>query len=78
MFAFNPFNICGFRVLKLLTRKTDTERATEVLRHPAAQSSMRFKSGGKPLLAQVYGFTDLDGTSPDVWQHMEDAEKQAN
>jgi NAD(P)-dependent dehydrogenase (short-subunit alcohol dehydrogenase family) len=28
-------------------------------------------------LAQVYGFTDLDGTSPDVWQHMEDAERKA-
>jgi NAD(P)-dependent dehydrogenase (short-subunit alcohol dehydrogenase family) len=27
-------------------------------------------------LAKVYGFTDLDGTSPDVWQHMEDAEKK--
>jgi NAD(P)-dependent dehydrogenase (short-subunit alcohol dehydrogenase family) len=26
-------------------------------------------------LAQVYGFTDLDGTSPNIWQHMEDAEK---
>lgn len=26
-------------------------------------------------LAKVYGFTDVDGTSPDVWQHMEDAEK---
>ena len=26
-------------------------------------------------LARVYGFTDLDGTSPDVWQHMEDSEK---
>ncbi|MEO8435756.1 MAG: SDR family oxidoreductase [Pyrinomonadaceae bacterium] len=26
-------------------------------------------------LARVYGFTDLDGTSPDVWQHMEDTEK---
>jgi NAD(P)-dependent dehydrogenase (short-subunit alcohol dehydrogenase family) len=26
-------------------------------------------------LARVYGFTDLDGTSPDVWQHMEDAER---
>jgi NAD(P)-dependent dehydrogenase (short-subunit alcohol dehydrogenase family) len=25
-------------------------------------------------LARVYGFTDLDGTSPDIWQHMEDAE----
>ena len=25
-------------------------------------------------LAKVYGFTDLDGTSPDIWQHMEDAE----
>lgn len=25
-------------------------------------------------LAKVYGFTDLDGTSPDVWKHMEDAE----
>jgi NAD(P)-dependent dehydrogenase (short-subunit alcohol dehydrogenase family) len=27
-------------------------------------------------LAKVYGFTDLDGTSPDVWQHMEEAEKK--
>jgi NAD(P)-dependent dehydrogenase (short-subunit alcohol dehydrogenase family) len=26
-------------------------------------------------LAKVYGFTDLDGISPDVWQHMEEAEK---
>jgi NAD(P)-dependent dehydrogenase (short-subunit alcohol dehydrogenase family) len=26
-------------------------------------------------LARLYGFTDLDGTSPDIWQHMEDAEK---
>jgi NAD(P)-dependent dehydrogenase (short-subunit alcohol dehydrogenase family) len=26
-------------------------------------------------LAQVYGFTDLDGASPDIWQHMEDTEK---
>jgi len=26
-------------------------------------------------LARVYGFTDLDGSSPDIWQHMEDAEK---
>ena len=23
-------------------------------------------------LARVYGFTDLDGTSPDIWRHMED------
>jgi NAD(P)-dependent dehydrogenase (short-subunit alcohol dehydrogenase family) len=27
-------------------------------------------------LARVYGFTDLDGTSPDIWQHMEDTEKK--
>jgi NAD(P)-dependent dehydrogenase (short-subunit alcohol dehydrogenase family) len=27
-------------------------------------------------LARVYGFTDLDGTSPDIWQHMEEAEKK--
>ena len=26
-------------------------------------------------LARVYGFTDVDGASPDVWQHMEDTEK---
>src|SRR5215217_4493683 len=25
-------------------------------------------------LARVYGFTDVDGTSPDVWQHMEESE----
>jgi NAD(P)-dependent dehydrogenase (short-subunit alcohol dehydrogenase family) len=30
-------------------------------------------SGG---LARVYGFTDLDGTTPDIWQHMEDSEKK--
>ncbi len=27
-------------------------------------------------LARVYGFADLDGTSPDIWQHMEDAEEK--
>lgn len=27
-------------------------------------------------LAQVFGFTDLDGTSPNIWQHMEEAEKK--
>jgi NAD(P)-dependent dehydrogenase (short-subunit alcohol dehydrogenase family) len=27
-------------------------------------------------LARVYGFTDLDGTSPDIWQHMEDSERE--
>ena len=26
-------------------------------------------------LARVYGFTDLDGTSPDIWQHMADSER---
>jgi hypothetical protein len=26
-------------------------------------------------LARIYGFTDLDGTSPDIWQHLEDTEK---
>lgn len=25
-------------------------------------------------LARVYGFTDVDGTSPDIWQHMEQSE----
>jgi NAD(P)-dependent dehydrogenase (short-subunit alcohol dehydrogenase family) len=29
-------------------------------------------------LARVYGFTDLDGTSPDVWQHMADTEKNSS
>ncbi len=24
-------------------------------------------------LARVYGFTDVDGTSPDIWRHMEDS-----
>jgi len=27
-------------------------------------------------LARVYGFTDLDGTSPDVWRHMEETEQK--
>jgi len=26
-------------------------------------------------LARVYGFTDVDGTSPDVWRHMEETER---
>ena len=26
-------------------------------------------------LAKVYGFTDLDGTRPDIWQHMEETEE---
>ena len=27
-------------------------------------------------LARVYGFTDVDGTSPDVWQHMAAADER--
>ena len=27
-------------------------------------------------LARVYGFTDVDGTSPDIWKHMEDSESR--
>lgn len=27
-------------------------------------------------LARVYGFTDLDGSSPNIWQHMEEAEQK--
>jgi NAD(P)-dependent dehydrogenase (short-subunit alcohol dehydrogenase family) len=26
-------------------------------------------------LARVYGFTDVDGTSPDIWRHMEESER---
>ena len=26
-------------------------------------------------LARVYGFTDVDGTSPDIWRHMEETSK---
>jgi NAD(P)-dependent dehydrogenase (short-subunit alcohol dehydrogenase family) len=26
-------------------------------------------------LARVYGFTDVDGTSPDIWQHMEESDR---
>jgi NAD(P)-dependent dehydrogenase (short-subunit alcohol dehydrogenase family) len=29
-------------------------------------------------LAKVYGFTDLDGTSPDIWQHMEEADRNSS
>ena len=28
-------------------------------------------------LARVYGFTDLDGSNPDIWQHMEEQEDAA-
>jgi NAD(P)-dependent dehydrogenase (short-subunit alcohol dehydrogenase family) len=27
-------------------------------------------------LARVYGFTDVDGTSPDIWRHMEESESE--
>ena len=27
-------------------------------------------------LARVYGFTDVDGTSPDIWKHMEESESR--
>ena len=27
-------------------------------------------------LARVYGFTDVDGTSPDIWKHMEESENR--
>jgi NAD(P)-dependent dehydrogenase (short-subunit alcohol dehydrogenase family) len=27
-------------------------------------------------LARVYGFTDVDGTSPDIWQHMEESDHE--
>jgi hypothetical protein len=27
-------------------------------------------------LAREYGFKDVDGTSPDIWQHMADAEER--
>ncbi|HSE21003.1 MAG TPA: SDR family oxidoreductase [Pyrinomonadaceae bacterium] len=33
------------------------------------------KSVSSGELAKVYGFTDLDGTSPDVWQHMKENEE---
>jgi len=33
------------------------------------------KSVSSGELAKVYGFTDVDGTSPDVWKHMEENEK---
>src|ERR1044071_4177447 len=28
-------------------------------------------------LARVYGFTDVDGTSPDIWRHMEESEHRS-
>lgn len=33
------------------------------------------KSMSSGELAQVYGFTDVDGSQPDVWRHMEESEK---
>lgn len=29
-------------------------------------------------LAKVYGFTDVDGTSPDIWKHMEESARSAS
>src|SRR6185369_12555286 len=34
------------------------------------------KSVSSGELARVYGFTDVDGTSPDIWQHMAAAEER--
>jgi NAD(P)-dependent dehydrogenase (short-subunit alcohol dehydrogenase family) len=34
------------------------------------------KSVSSGELADVYGFTDLDGTTPDVWQHMKENEEK--
>jgi NAD(P)-dependent dehydrogenase (short-subunit alcohol dehydrogenase family) len=33
------------------------------------------KSTSSGELAQVYGFTDVDGSKPDIWRHMEESEK---
>ena len=38
-----------------------------------ARWNQRSVSSGE--LARVYGFTDVDGTSPDIWQHMEQSEQ---
>ena len=37
-----------------------------------ARWNQRSVSSGQ--LAGVYGFTDVDGTSPDLWRHMEESE----
>lgn len=44
--------------------------ATDPERHRWNQQSV---SSGE--LAGVYGFTDVDGTSPDIWKHMEESEQ---
>ena len=44
--------------------------ATDPDRHRWNQQSL---DSGR--LAQEYGFTDVDGSRPDVWRHMEDAEQ---
>jgi NAD(P)-dependent dehydrogenase (short-subunit alcohol dehydrogenase family) len=33
------------------------------------------KSTSSGELAQLYGFTDVDGSKPDIWRHMEESEK---
>ena len=38
------------------------------------RASWNQQSVSSGQLARVYGFTDMDGTSPDIWQHMEQSE----
>jgi NAD(P)-dependent dehydrogenase (short-subunit alcohol dehydrogenase family) len=47
--------------------------ASLALDHDRKRWNQRSVSSGE--LAKVYGFTDLDGTSPDIWQHMAESER---
>ncbi|HWS72915.1 MAG TPA: SDR family oxidoreductase [Thermoanaerobaculia bacterium] len=49
-------------------------RAIAALAGDPARSRWNQQSVTSGQLAREYGFTDLDGTSPDVWRHMEEQE----
>jgi len=50
-------------------------RAVASLAGDPNRKSWNQQSVTSGALAKVYGFTDVDGASPDIWQYMEEAEK---
>ena len=50
-------------------------RAVVALACDAGRARWNQQSVTSGQLANVYGFTDVDGSRPDVWRFMEDEEK---
>ena len=50
-------------------------RAVAALAADADRARWNQQSVTSGQLAAVYGFTDVDGSRPDVWRYMDDAER---